>query len=261
MRKLALALVSPSTSVGRKCTITSSSGTRVPRPPTSRNLGRSLGTLTRTKRGSCPQVSLTSAATLSASEGTEGNGAPGPTAMGVSNGCTSRSNWVVSERSSRPLHAAIGTTRIPAAASSGCSSFSHKASWSACNATICDRAALSVCDGLRPSGDGRITPAATWPRRPAIRTATNSSRFEETIAQSLSRSRRGRPRSLASSRTRRSNSSQESSRLKKPAAAAGRATGRIEAGAFAPARRAASTAYSSSEAAILPSATACTSAR
>ena len=65
------------------------------------------------------------------------------------------------------------------------------------------------------SGAHALDPKDSTCRRiPASRTATNSSRFDETIAQSLTRSSSGRPASSASSSTLRSKSSQDSSRLR-----------------------------------------------
>ena len=70
----------------RKCAITSSSGTKTPRAPTSMNRGSPSGTFTRASRSSPVSGSRTNTARLSDSAEMYGNGWPGPTASGVSTG-------------------------------------------------------------------------------------------------------------------------------------------------------------------------------
>ena len=73
-------------SEARKCEITSSSGMKSPRAPTSRKRGSPSGTLTRASRSSPESGSRAKTARLSESAEMYGNGWPGPTASGVSTG-------------------------------------------------------------------------------------------------------------------------------------------------------------------------------
>ena len=212
----------------------------MPRDPTPTNRGTPSGTLTRTKRRSPVAASITIAAMFSASDETYGNGAAEPTAIGVSSGAISRSNRFVRARRSRGVHSSNDTMRMPSAASAGRRTSSHSASWSAFKASTRSRASSSVCLAVRPSGDRRSTFDSTCSRVPAMRTAKNSSRFDETIPQSFTRSSSGTPGSAASSSTRRSKSSHDSSRLRNRSA--GGAAGAASRGARSGKSRAGETA-------------------
>src|SRR6186713_1062285 len=89
----------------------------------------------------------------------------------------------------------------------------------------------NVSVGLSPSGPTSLVSLAICCLIPATRISKNSSRFELTIPRNLTRSSNGWVGSCASSRTRRLNSSQLSSRLMKFFAAEKSGTGGASLGA------------------------------
>ena len=190
----------------------SSSNTKLLRPTETRR-GRLDGTFTRIKRVPVSE-SCTATPTLSASTGAEGNGPPLTAATGVSSGAISFRNLRASAPSSRGRQSATSRRWIFSAASAGRSSSTQSDAWSELSSSTKSRQSASVSAGVRPSGVDTVVPDRTCARSRAIRTAKNSSRLEDAIAQSFRRSSSGRSGSAASASTRRSNSSHDSSRFR-----------------------------------------------
>ena len=204
----------PGNSHGRKCAITSSSGTIRPAlAPTCTNRGSTSGTLTRANRSSPPSGSRTSTPRLSESPEMYGNGWPGPTPSGVSTGNTSRSNVADSSASSSSSSSATGTMQIPRGVQRLAQVAVQSCDWRSDSSITRSRMSDSTACGVRPSAERTPMPAAACRSSPATRTMKNSSRFDEKIEQKRTRSSSGSAGSAASSSTRALKSSHESSRL------------------------------------------------
>src|ERR1700732_4102951 len=105
--------------------------------------------------------------------------------------------------------------RMPCFASSGCNSLFQSAYCVATSSLTTRRMLLNVSVGLNPSGPTSLVSLSICCLIPATRISKNSSKFELKMVRNFTRSINGWVGSWASSRTRRLNSSQLSTRLMK----------------------------------------------
>ena len=103
---------------------------------------------------------------------------------------------------------------MPRSASAGQRSSFQSFDWRRIRSSARSRMSRSVSCGVRPSGERGAIPDAAWSISPATRTMKNSSRLLDSIEQKFTRSSSGTLGSDASSKTRASKSSRDSSRFR-----------------------------------------------